>query len=332
MTTERRLIERMLEYFPRHPAQVNAPFTADAELVCIEGRTWAVTTDEFSSEEDGFTTDDPARLGWNLAVATLSDLLAVGAAPRFFLDALVLPRDDADAFGDGVAAGVSSVLAEAGCAFLGGDLGMGDAWRFTGVAFGPAQAAGGPLTRVFGGVDVELWSTGAFGDANVALFTGAPTPVFEFRAKAAEIAARHGRGCIDTSGGLFEALHTLAQVNPGARIEVDFKAVPLADSARSVAVAAGVPVAAALIGGAGEYELVFGLPRAADESVRCELRGLGATIIGGAFHDAGPAGVFVRARGATRPVPVCPDPRSFVEREAYLAAVFEAGAELEGRC
>jgi len=33
MTTERHLIEKMLEHFPRHPAQLNAPFTADAELV-----------------------------------------------------------------------------------------------------------------------------------------------------------------------------------------------------------------------------------------------------------------------------------------------------------
>jgi len=112
--------------------------------------------------EDLFTAEDPRRLGSSLVAATLSDLLAAGVEPRFFLDALGLPRDAAADFVDGLAAGIASALDAAGCALAGGDLGTAEPWRFTGFAMGPV-ASPAPLTRRLPRAPQTLWISGPLG-------------------------------------------------------------------------------------------------------------------------------------------------------------------------
>jgi thiamine monophosphate kinase len=174
--TERELIARILPGCERSPAQRNRPFEADAELLDLNGALWAVTTDEFSGAEDRFTGEDLPHLGANLVVATLSDLLAVGASPRFLLQALVLPREGSEAFACGLLEGVRQALAQTEeCHLCGGDLGTAADWRWCGTALGPCPK---PITRCFpAGTEVAtLWVSGSVGDANLAAFTGNPPP------------------------------------------------------------------------------------------------------------------------------------------------------------
>ena len=316
-------IQQLVAHCPRAEQQLNGPFESDAELVRLADGLWAFTTDEFSAEEDGFTADDPVALGSNLAVATLHDLLAVGATPAFFLSALVLPKELPTGFAKGVASGMADILATCGCHLLGGDLGQSSGWRFTGTAFGPV--VGPACTRQLTAADCELWISGPLGDANAALLSGAPTPRFEPRLELAQALRGHATACIDTSGGLLDALHMLARVNPRARFVLDVPAIPMAPLVQPVADQAGFPPAAALVAGAGEYELLFAI-RAADSVIRQELLRLGAVRIG-AVQTSDQPGLHLGHAGA--PAPPCPDARLFATRDAYLAAVVEVGTQLE---
>ena len=313
-------ILRLATVLPRSDRQLNRPFEADAELLRMGDEVWAFTTDEFSAEEDGFASSDPALLGGNLAVATLHDLLAVGADPAFFLSALVLPDGASPDFVDALTMGLGEVLAACGCHLLGGDLGQAADWRFTGTAFGPV--VGTACTRRLAAVPAELWISGPLGDANAAFLTATPTPRFELRLELARALRGHALACIDTSGGLLDALWMLAHVNPRTRFALDVSAVPLAPMIRGIARRVGVPVSAFLVGGAGEYELLFAVS-GEDTALRRELERLGAVRIGTADRSGAP-GLFC----GTDPAPACPDPRRG-ERGEYLAAVVAAGTDLE---
>ena len=182
--TEYELIRAIAGRFARSPGQRNGLFESDAELVEIGGLLWALTLDEFSAEEDLLPAGDPEQLGWNLAVATLTDLLAVGARPQFFMQVLSLPQRVGRDFAEGIADGVRSALDEAGCALCGGDIGVAETWRFTGFAMGPVESTR-PITRVLPPVEQRLWVTGDLGDANLAALCGLPSGAIPGRSGAA---------------------------------------------------------------------------------------------------------------------------------------------------
>lgn len=328
--TEHELIGRLVAGLPRHPAQRNETFTCDAELLEIGGRTWAVTVDDFSPAEDLFTDDDPELLGANLATATLSDLLACGADPTFLLAALSLPPDVGADFVDGLRAGVASVLSETGCCLAGGDLGSGETWRFCGVGLGPI-AGERALTRVIPPAPHSLWVTGWLGDANLAALLGTPTPRFEVRWREARVVRAVASACIDTSGGLLDALWCLASVSPGMGLEVDLERVPLAAGLAELHRVRGIPLSAALVAGAGEYELLFAVPSDVPESARHELRALGATSIGTASPSAAPGLTVCRAGSTPRSVaepPPCA--RAAGEVAEHIRQVIAYARDLEG--
>ncbi len=254
--TESDIIRHLAGKFPRSSRQANDLFECDAELVKIGAQIWGMTMDEFSPGEDRFTSENPAQLGANLAVATLSDLLAADIEPRFYMHALSLPKDAPRSFLDGLTDGIRDILEQAGCFLIGGDTGMADSWLYCGFAMGPAAAAN-PRTRIFGAESKTLWITGALGDANLAAFSGAPTPLFEFRLEESRCVRRCASAGMDTSSGLMDALWTLHTLNPAWRIDFEIERVPLAAGLREAARALKLPPEAALVGAAGEYELVF---------------------------------------------------------------------------
>lgn len=326
---EARLISLLTDRFPRSPQQQNAPFTADAELLRLGDELLAVTVDEFSPEEDLFSSDDPAALGANLAVATLSDLLAVGAEPAFFLQSVVLPRGVDEAFVAGLACGVRTILAAAGCSQCGGDVGCGGTWRFCGCAIGRVPG-GRAVTRILPPNEHTLWVTGSLGDANMAALSGRPTPVFELRLSESRLVHRYGSACIDTSGGLFEAVWQMASVNGGLAFEVDLGLVPVAEGLAELAGEAGVPPEAALMGGAGEYELLFAVPGVPSSRLVAELDGIGATRIGTARPSERPGVTLVRD-GHRRRMTACPPcARGAASLAAYVEDVIRATHELLG--
>lgn len=329
--TEYDLIRRLVHGLPRAPQQRNGPFECDAELVDLAGGLWALSIDEFSAAEDRFGEADPVLLGANLATATLADILAAGAEPRFLLQALALPPDAALAFVDGLMQGLRSVLDPAGCAILGGDLGTAPSgWRFTGCALGPVPG-GRALTRRLPPAAQTLWLTGAVGDANLAAVQGRAAPRFEYRGPTAAIVRQVGTACIDTSGGLADALWLLHEQSPGLELEVDLDTVPLAPGIAEFAAHATVPAEAFLLGGAGEYELLFATPAGLAAPARAELAALGAVPIGRAAPGNVPGVTFLRRQGTVgRMAGPPPCPRTARSTDEHVAAVLATAHALFG--
>ena len=326
---EQAVIRRLLAPFARDPLQRNAPFECDAELLEIGGDLWGITIDEFSPGEDCFPDADALLLGRNLATATLSDLFACGAQPAFFLQAICLPLGARSAFADQLARGISETLEAAGCHLCGGDLGQADTWRFTGVAMGRVRNPAAVTRRINHLSPVELWISGPLGDANLAAVGALPTLTLEPRIGIAKWLAANAAACIDTSGGLWDSLWMLAQVNPNFRFELDLADVPLADGVERFCRSAKIPSSVALLGGAGEYELLFAVESSIAQQSRENLLRMGATRIGRALPDGEP-GFFVRGdESSFRPAPACPDARAMT-REAYFAAVVQTARTLEG--
>jgi thiamine-monophosphate kinase len=327
---EYEMIRTLAARFRRSPEQANAPFESDAEFVRMGGEWWGMTVDEFSPGEDLFAADDPRRLGSNLVTATVSDLLAAGVEPRFFLHALCLPRAGGDRFAEALCDGMADALDRAGCALCGGDLGTADPWRYTGFALGPLRAPQ-PLTRRLPPRNQTLWITGALGGLNAAAFSRSGSPALALRLPEARCAWAVALAGIDTSGGLADALWMLSQASPGVRLAVDLAALPYAPGVRETCEAAGIPIEAALFGGAGEYELLFAAPDGLGAADRARLSAAGLMPIGQAFPAA--AGVEFRlANGATAPMsgpPPCPRGSDGPERHAREAIA--AAAALLGR-
>jgi thiamine-monophosphate kinase len=265
------LIRAMAAKFPRSKDQLNRLFECDAELIKIGDQVWGLTMDDFSPNEDLFTSDNPAALGANLAVATLSDLLAAGVAPRFFMHAVSLPRGVAQSFIDGLVEGIADVLKDAGCTLCGGDLGTSDNWRYCGFAMGPVASAR-PLTHRLPKAPQSLWITGELGDANLAALRKTPTPAFELRLKEVVAIRQHATACIDTSGGLMDAVWILREMNPEMGFTIHADRIPMASGLREFAKKSGIPAEAALLGGAGEYELLFTTPMALPEATAALIR------------------------------------------------------------
>lgn len=319
------IIRSIANQFPRHSQQQNAPFTCDAELVWLDDQLWGLTLDDFSPEEDRFTTENPELLGANLAIATLSDLLAAGAEPAWYMHALSLPGHCDEEFITGLTRGISQVLARSGCALCGGDIGTAESWRYCGFAMGriPDNKA---LTHCLPLQSHTLWITGALGAANIAAFTGIPTPPFALRGDAARLIRKVGTACIDTSSGFFDALWLLHEQNPHMHFTIDLTQVPLADGVVDITRALGIPALAALLGGAGEYELLFTTPEQFDDVQ--QLLATGAFPIG--IATPGDAGIILTQAGqqlvAMSYPPPCP--RDIANLDDYIRAVIRMAREM----
>jgi len=312
---EKELIQKILKGFARSPNQLNQAFESDAEILLFGDELWAVTTDDFSPEEDLFPSDDLHLLGWNLTVATLSDLLAVGADPRFFIHALCQPKS-AEQILEGLAVGVSEALKQAECFLIGGDLGVAPTWRFCGTALGKIKS-GRPLPRVLSANPQTLWVTGAFGDASIAALTGSAMPRFELRIDEMRRIRELATACTDTSGGLFRSFWDLLAVSPGCAIELNKDALPLATGVREILTSMKIAPEAALLSGAGEYELLFALPEGetADDVATC----IGCVVPSKCNE--------VRIGRATMSAPP-PDPRSVPDVETHIKEVIAVSEKL----
>ena len=106
----------------------------------------------------------------------------------------------------------------------------------------------------YGGVFAVDDATGLLGAANAAVFLGHTIPEPQLRAPVPSSALF----ATDTSGGLFDALENFRRVNNGMWLELDAERAVSPEVARSLP--PGVEKGWALVGGVGEYELLFAVP------------------------------------------------------------------------
>jgi len=246
----------------------------------------AVTTDSLVLDRH-FTPDWPAEdVGHLAAHANLSDLAAMGAAPRWALLALTLPHIE-ERWIDGFLDGFLAAAEAADMALVGGNLARGA--LNIGVELIGELPAGQAVTRHGGRPGDRLVVTGTVGDAAAALRLGdqagsdlrarlrRPTA----RVTAGQVLRASARAMIDLSDGLLADLNHLLQAGLGA--EVDLDALP-ASAALKRAVADPVERFRLQTGGGSDYELLAVLPAAADlealaRDARVDLTAIG--VIGG---------------------------------------------------
>lgn len=280
--SELALIDR---YFARRAQHPDSPATLGIGDDCAllrpsPGKMLAISTDMLVEGRHFFAGTDPRALGHKALAVNLSDLAAMGAAPRAFTLAFALPRADAawlEAFADGLFA-----LAEAhGCELIGGDTTSGPLTLCLTVFGEVAPTAA--LRRDAARAGDDVWISGVLGDARAGLgvargeWQATPEQAGRFRRALEYPVPRIALGlelagiahaALDLSDGLAgDLLHILERSRMHADIDAD--AVPR--SADLAALPLAVQRQCTLAGG-DDYELCF----TAAPSARAAVEAAGA--------------------------------------------------------
>jgi thiamine-monophosphate kinase len=262
--TEFDLIKR---YFTHATPNAELGVGDDAALLEVgAGMELAVSTDMLVEGTHFFAGADPFKLGHKALAVNLSDMAAMGAAPRWALLALSLPRAD-DAWLQGFSEGFFALAQRYGVGLVGGDTTRGP--LSLNVTILGEVPRGKALRRSGARPGDDIWVSGQLGDAALAvahLKGGAklsepgssaclqrlhqPEPRVALGLALLGVAS----SAIDISDGLLADLgHILECSKAGAAIQFD--QLPLSPAVREVV---GQPLGrhCALAGG-DDYELCF---------------------------------------------------------------------------
>lgn len=272
MNKEKQMIEVINKHMPRSTTQLNKLFEADSEIIDFQGKRLLHTMDEFS-EEDLLRDEDPYVLGWNMAVGSISDILATGGIAKYYAHSLVIQNSWSQDYVGKLSQGIAQVLKEVGAAFIGGDFGTCKTWRYTGSVIGELE--GPPLLRSGAKVGDRIFVSGPIGRGNVeaALVLYAQNPfikqltgrwknTFRLRSKEAELIKRHSCCCMDTSDGVFNALNAISEMSRTGFVVND---LPYVKSGLFLAKSLNIPKEVLFLGECGEYELLFTLSKEVEE-------------------------------------------------------------------
>ena len=290
---EHAVVQHVRERVPAHGKQVVTGIGDDAAVVEPDRGALSVLTTDTLVEGVHFdrTHSSPADIGDKALAVNLSDLAAMGAAPRYALLALSLPRGwlvaDVDAMLDAFLARAASHRTT----LVGGDVTASPGPLIIGVtAIGSARRR-----RVLGRDGARpgdiVYVSGAIGAAAAGLaslqrtgqLTGPPPEECRRRLRRPEARVtlgvalgrnRAARACMDLSDGLSDAVHRITAAS-GFGMRLDAEALPIHPEARAWFERTGLdPVTAALAGGE-DYELAFTSPPAFRGRLRHVRRRIG---------------------------------------------------------
>lgn len=319
---EYELIKKIAKGFIRDKNQYNTLMSCDAEILQIGSEMLAITIDDFSPEEDFFTDDDPTKLGHNLIVATLSDLYAAGAKPKFLLQSLAFNKNISDEFIEKFNFGIKSALDSANCSLCGGDFSTITKWHYTGCALGSIINKKF-IQRILPYDPQILWITGKLGDANLAVATKSSTPLFELRNQEADLIRNYASACCDTSGGFMDAIYCMHQLKPDLTIEININNIPFANGLIEFAQTTKIPKEAALVGGAGEYELLFATPKNISHEIKNLFNSNNITQIGETYLSE-TSGILICKDNIKKKIDYLPPcPRAADSLEEYFNQVIK---------
>jgi thiamine-monophosphate kinase len=251
-------------------AAVLAP-SAGAELV--------VTTDTLVEGVHYIGDEAPGLIAGKLLRVTLSDLAAMGAAPRAYTFNMALPPKIDDAWVAAFAAGLAADQDRHGIVLIGGDsVATPGPTTLTVTGFGDVPV-GGALRREGARPGDVVFVSGTIGDAALGLMAargdlatpGAAALIDRYRSPRPRIAlGRRLRGLVhaatDISDGLVADLNHIAAVSR-VSARIDAAAVPLSPAARA-ALAEDSNLMETILTGGDDYELVFAAPRAAARGLK----------------------------------------------------------------
>ena len=311
-------IQARLDQTGRHDASLVIGIGDDAAVIApVRNAQTALTTD---AHVEGVHFDrrysTAADIGYRALAVNLSDLAAMGAAPRWALLSLMMPDDLLVEDVEDLAGSVALLGREFGCAVIGGNLTRSPGPLVVDiVALGevrPRQV----LTRRGGRAGDGLWVSGTVGAAAAGLqmLRSGYRPDHEsvrryirpeprVRLGLAVARSRAARAAIDLSDGLADAVQQLAAAS-GCGVEIDAEALPVDPAARAWWEASGRdPILEAMSGG-DDYELLFAVPRmwgGRFRHARTRVAEPALTRIGVLTKDR--AVCVLRRQGAREPLP-----------------------------
>lgn len=271
----------------------------DGALVAPTGGMQLVVSSDMLVAGTHFLPDtDPTDLGWKTLAVNVSDLAAMGAAPRWATLALALPAAD-EAWLAAFAGGLFACANAFDIDLIGGDTTRGPL-NLCVTIFGEVPA-GQALLRSSAQPGDEIWVSGtpglaALGLAHLQGRCRLPDPTACIAAlqrpqpRVALGLAMHGlaHAAIDVSDGLLADLgHILQQSDCAARLELS----QFPGAVRQQ----GAPedlAQACLLGGGDDYELIFTAPAARHDEILALAQALPLTLSMIGVIEAGAAGAI----------------------------------------
>jgi thiamine-monophosphate kinase len=253
----------------------------DAAVVAPSRNAYTVLTTDAHVEGVHFERrfSQPADIGYRALAVNLSDLAAMGAAPRWALLSLMLPDGLGVADVEDLVGGMAELACRTRCTVVGGNVTRSPGALVVDVtAIGEVQPRR-LLTRGGGRPGDGIWVSGTIGAAAAGLEmlrnAGAPEavginarlavnrylrPEPRVRLGVAIAQARAARAAMDLSDGLADAASQLAAAS-GCGVEIDASALPVDPAARAWWEASGHdPILRAMSSG-DDYELLVAVPR-----------------------------------------------------------------------
>jgi thiamine-monophosphate kinase len=271
MNKEAEIIRKILDILPKSECLQNNFFESDAEILNYNNKKLLFSIDEFS-QEDFFNDDYPYELGKNVAIATISDVLASGGKPLFFAHSLTIDEKWDTKYIEAFNEGVAQVLKETKTGFIGGDLGLSKSWKYTGVIIAESD---NPITRIGATEGNLIYMTGQLGSGNIEaakeLYLGnfpennltLTTLKLKLRYKESKFINNYATSCIDSSDGVLSAINTISDLN-----NVGFKITNLPYSEEGIKLCELIskPYCLLFMGECGEYELVFTIKKESEDA------------------------------------------------------------------
>lgn len=304
---DERRFHAWLERTARRSPEDRLPLGDDVAARSVRSGTLLLTTDAFVEGVHFRPTDPPSAIGRALVEVNLSDLASKGGRPEAFLLDLLVPPGSPESWARSFVLGARSALRPHGVSLSGGDTKPSATRAAVGVAVGWAASKSLPARSGARAGDriVVTGTVGRGGAAYLALRNAGrggpvrPSPL-AVRARVREGAALapFAHAMIDTSDGLFESAHLVAEAS-GAALVLERALVPIAPELALLG-----PSEARrweLAGFGGDYELLAAVAadqvRAAQHAVA--RTGTALTEVG--FVERG-RGAWVLEYGRRRPL------------------------------
>jgi thiamine-monophosphate kinase len=273
--SERELVARIQQHLQPAPDWLLVGIGDDAAVVAPERNRVEVLTIDAIVEGVHFDRSfvPPDAIGHRALAVNLSDLAAMGAAPRLALLSMVLPSAFPIADFDAIAAGIAALAARHKLHVVGGNLTRSPGPLMIDVAVMGTVKRRQALTRSGARPGDDIYVSGSIGSAAAGLrllrevvsspetddrrlVTAYLRP--EPRVRLGLLVARNraATACMDLSDGLADAVHQMADAS-GVGMTIDAGALPIDPCARAFFEAHGTDAVIDAVTGGDDYELLL---------------------------------------------------------------------------
>jgi thiamine-monophosphate kinase len=279
ISTEFGLIRSLARRYAHGDAGVVRGIGDDTAIVRTSAAEWSLITTDLLAEGVHFDlrTSSFADIGYRAAIANLSDIAAMGGAPRYLLVALAIPPSCSPHQIQQLYSGMMRAAAPYRVRLIGGDTSSSLHGLFVSITLTGTAKPGRAIQRRGARVGDMLYVTGTLGDSHAGLklltshrLVGRRLPKADKRfllarhhRPTARIAegrwlAAHGlaSAAIDLSDGLSGDLRHLCEES-GVGAEISSASLPVSAACRAFADAAGLDAGSLSLAGGEDYELLF---------------------------------------------------------------------------